>query len=79
MERICLWEGRSAPLSPATPCPTQPYCKEMLPPQERLSGRRETDWGWFFGCLVLLRVEESQIPCTLPKMYQGAGTSLVHP
>lgn len=33
--KICLWEGRSAPLSPATPCPTQ------LPPQEWLSGRGE--------------------------------------
>lgn len=54
---VCLWEGRSAPLSPATPCPTQLCWKEMLPPRSGSQGEGR-QLGMFFGCLVLLGVEQ---------------------
>lgn len=70
---------QECPSQPCHPLPHSALLQGDAPsPGEALREKRDS-WGWFFGCLVLLRVEESQIPCTFPKMYQGAGTSLVHP
>lgn len=54
---------------PSQPCPTRLRWKDMLPPQERRSGRGETAGDGFFGCLFGFArsgaaLEESQIPCT---------------
>lgn len=46
-----LREGRSAPLSPSTPCSTLLGCKEMLPPHERVTLKQGISLGFFWVCV----------------------------
>lgn len=64
------------------PAPLSSAGRRCSPPPGVALKERGTagDVFWMFGFARSgAALEESQIPCTLPKMYQGAGTSLVHP